>query len=128
MHRKQHIDFKGRLLAVLFLFFNCICTAAPIVKLTGENYPDTISIRLLQVANPLENEEENHAAPYWHVNQFHHTSVRKICNTRVYDAALTGSVVSLSAFDVEVSQTSIPNASVLPVHGNYAFLFRYTLF
>ncbi|HWI92909.1 MAG TPA: hypothetical protein VNT20_16645 [Flavisolibacter sp.] len=128
MHGKQHIGFKSRLLAVLFLFFNCICTAAPIVKLAGEDYADTTSIRLIQIANPLENEEEKHAIFYWHVNQFQYTSVRKIFNNRMYDAALTASIVPLSASDVEASNTSIPDASVLPVPGNYAFLFRYSLF
>ncbi len=124
MLKKQHIDFKGKLLAVLFLFFNCVCTAAPVLKLISENQADTVSIRLVQ--NPLENEEENHATSSGYINHVNHFSVRKHCNNRVCNTAVTNGTVSLSAIVLPVIY--IPDASKLPVPGMDAFLFRYTLF
>jgi hypothetical protein len=123
---KQHGNFKSRLLAVLFLFFNCVCTAAPVVKLTCENYEEVVSIRLVQVPSPLEGEEGSHNSALGYINHVHHFSVRRHSDNHVCNATITNAVVSLSA--VESSLLYIPDASHLPVPGNDAFLFRYTLF
>ena len=109
---------------MLFLLFNCVCTAAPVLKLTNENYKDSISIRLIQVPAPLENEEEGQAvSAYLHC--FNSLSVRKqsykaehqIVNTRI---------TSFRAIDLP--KTYIADTSLLPMPGNRAFLFRYNLF
>jgi hypothetical protein len=125
MRWKQHINFKSKLLAVLFLFFNCVCTAAPVVKLTGENYKEAVSIRL-QMPNPLGGEEENHASSFGYINHVNHFSVRRHSDNRICNAAITNASVSLP--DIESSVLYIPDASNLPMPGNDAFLFRYTLF
>jgi hypothetical protein len=119
---KQHGNFKSRLLAVLFLFFNCVCAAVPVVKLTGEGYQD-VSTRLIQVPNPLESEEENHNPALGYINHVHHFSVRRHGDNHVCNMAITN-VLSLPA--IESSVLYIPGN--LPMPGNYAFLFRYTLF
>jgi hypothetical protein len=123
---KQHRNFKSRLLAVLFLFFNCVCTAAPVVKLTGESYKNAVSIRLVQVPNPLGGEEENHASALGYINHINHFSVRRHSDNHVCNAAITNAPVSLPA--TASSVFFIPDASHLPIPGNDAFLFRYTLF
>lgn len=122
---KQHENSKGRLLAVLFLFFNCVCTAAPVLKFAGEKAKDAVSTRLVQVPHPLESEEENHAVAGY-LNSVHHFSVRKHFDSRVYNAVNTNSTVSL--FAIASLAIYIPDAGNLPMPGNHAFLFRYTLF
>ena len=122
----QHRNFKSRLLAVLFLFFNCICTAAPVVKLTDENHADAVAIRLLQVPTPLENEEENRAATSGYINHANHFSVRKHCDKRVGNSPDAKPTILFSGNDLP--KTYIHEAGILPVPGNYAFLFRYKLF
>jgi hypothetical protein len=126
MPGKQHRNFKSRLLAVLFLFFNCICTAAPVVKLTGETQADAVSIRLVQVPTPLENEEENRATTSNYINHTNHFSVRKHCDKRVGNSLAAKSAILFSGNDLP--KTCIHEAGNLPLPGNYAFLFRYKLF
>jgi len=119
---KQHRGFRNRLLAMLFLFFNCVCAAAPVLKLTGENYNDTVSI---QIPGPLENEEENRATSAY-INHVNHFSVRKQGARHVYSAVSTNSAISLAVSDLP--GTYISSTSILPIPGDRAFLFRYTLF
>lgn len=126
MQKKQHSVFKGRFLVVLFLFFNFVCTAASVLRLTSENYKDAVCFQLAQFPNPSGNEEENHAAASGYINQVADFSVRKVCEKRIYNGARSNSTVSLAS--IESSSAYIPDAGVLPVPGHYAFLFRYTLF
>ncbi|MBO9684083.1 MAG: hypothetical protein J7502_15695 [Flavisolibacter sp.] len=122
----QHRNFKSQWLAVLFLFFNCICAAAPVLKLTDENHTDAVSIPLVQVPTPLENEEENRAATSGYINHANHFSLRKHCDKRVDNSLAAKSTVLVPGNDLPTAY--IHKAGVLPLPGNYAFLFRYTLF
>ena len=109
---------------MLFLLFNCVCTAAPVLKLTGENYKDPVSIRLGQVSAPLENEEENHAVSSY-INSYNHFSVRKQSYKANYQIVST----SFTSFRViGLPETYIADASVLPIPGSLALLFLYNLF
>jgi hypothetical protein len=123
---KQHTGFKSRLLAVLFLFFNCVCAAAPVLKLSGETYKEAVPIALPQNSNPSENEEESHASASGYINHCGHFSVRKQHEKRVYHAAGPGSTISFSGIDLPNSYATGTN--IFPLPGYYAFLFRYTLF
>lgn len=126
MFCRQNRSFKSRFLAVLLLFFNCVCIAAPVLRLDDGNYNDAVSIQLGQIPNPLESEEETHAPAFSYINYVNHFSARKYFGNRVYNPAVTRSNVLLPA--VDLSNTCILNASTLPMPGNDAFLFRYTLF
>lgn len=121
MLSKQHRGLRNKVLAVLFLFFNCVCAAAPVLKLAGENDNHTISV----ASGPLENEEENHAASAY-INQFPHLSVGKHSTRRVGNNVDANSARSLAV--VDVPETCISNAGFLPIRSNHVFLFRYTLF
>jgi len=120
---KQHRNSKSRLLAVLFLFFNCVCAAAPVAKLTDDNFKDAISVR---IGIPLENEEEAHFASGYISHTTHFSVGKKNCkqkNHHFFSNQHSDLIAS-----VESSNTFIYRDSNLPLQGNYAFLFRYTLF
>ncbi len=119
---RQHTNFKSRLLATLFLFFNCVCTAAPVLKLTTE---DVISIGVVQTPGPLENEEENRASSYF-INNINHILVRKHRDNHFCNSVITNITASVPA--IKPSFICIPDTTSLPLPGNYAFLFRYTPF
>jgi hypothetical protein len=123
---KQHTGFKMQLLAILFLFFNCVCTAALVLKFNGENYKDAVSKSLVQVPNPVENEEENHSTASVYVSHFNHFSLRKQYDKRLDRPADGSSTTSFLAIDFP--KAYLRDADVLPLPGYYAFLFRYNLF
>jgi hypothetical protein len=125
MLRKSHINFKSRLLAILFLFFNCVCSAAPVLKLANENYKAAVSTRLVQLPVPLENEEENRAASGY-FNYINPIAVRKHSDSYVCNSNITNTALPAPA--IEPSRICIPDASNLPMSGSDAFLFRYMLF
>lgn len=110
---------------MLFLLFNCVCTAAPVLKLTGENHEGTVSMQLVQVPGPLENEEENHATAFGYTNHINHFSVKQ-CDKCVHHVAGASSIISF--FDIALTKSHIPDSGIFPVPGYYIFLFRYTLF
>lgn len=124
MQLKQHISFKNRLLVMLFLFFNCVCTAAPVLKLTGAE--GTVSTWLVPIPIPPEGGEENHTTTYTCINHFLHFSFRKQCD-KCLDHAPDGSSTT-SFFAIDGSKVYLHKTSVLPIPGYYAFLFRYNLF
>jgi hypothetical protein len=123
---KQHRIFKSKLLAVLFLFFNCICTAAPVLKLRDENGTNVFASRTLQAPNPLDNDEETHASTSGYINHVHRISVRRHCDKLICESLAATSTVLYSG--ISLPNTHTPNDSILPTPGNAAFLFRYNLF
>lgn len=126
MQSKQHTGLKGRFLATLFLIFNIVCTAAPVLKGTGENYKEDVSIRLVQIPVPVENEEENHATSSGYTNHTNWLCVRKICERDINYLAANSVVNARSTIDP--LKVYLNDAPVLPLPGYYAFLFRYNLF
>ena len=126
MQSKQHTGLKGRFLAMLFLIFNSVCTAAPVLEKTGENYKEDVSIRLVQLPVPVENEEENHATSSGYTNQTNCLCVRKLCERDINYLVASSVVNARSAIDPP--KVYLNNGPVLPLPGYYAFLFRYNLF
>ena len=118
---KQHTGFKSRLLALLFLFFNCICTAAPSLKFT-DNYKEVVS----RVVSTPGGEEETHTVQGYINSSVSPFSDRKHADKKACHSGYHWCSNSFST--VASSDTSIPDASVVPLPGNYAFLFRYNLF
>lgn len=126
MQWKQHRNFKTNWFAALFLFFNCICTATPVLRVADEHLAGIISTEPVQFPTPLENEEENHAFPLGYTNHVHHFSIRRHGDNRVRDAVVFSSA-DLSS-NRQLSINRLPGAHDLPIHGSDAFIFRYTLF
>lgn len=125
MSGKQHIGLRCRLLGLLFLFFNCICTAAPVIKATSADYKQALSLPLAQNANAAESEEESRLAAVY-VVQLNHFSFKRQQADRVYHIGNNHPVRMLSGKDWYQSYTT--DASLLPRPAYYAFLFRYKLF
>lgn len=122
---KQHTSFRCMLLGILFLLLNCVCTAAPVIKITSEDYKQAISLQLIQNTGATETEEESQLITTSYVSQVTPFSVRKqfpclACNTS------SNRLIAPAAFS---SQSSYLSARCfLPIPGYYAFLFRYNLF
>lgn len=122
MMQKQHNRFRSKLLAVLFLFFNCVCAAAPAAKLTDNNLADALSLKIGSC--PVQTEEETHVASGY-VNYVSHFSVRAQSFKQNPHFRYNKYAAAISVVE---SNASILNAGTLPLPGNYAFLFRYNLF
>ena len=106
---------------MLFLFFNCVCAAAPVAKLSDDNLKDAISHR---IGSP-EGEKETHVASGY-VNQIRHFSVR--AHSCRQNSHFSSSKYAVAISVAEPSNTYISNAGTLPLPGSDAFLFRYNLF
>lgn len=125
MRGKQHIGLRYRLLALLFLFFNCICTAAPVIKATSEDYKQAVSLRLSQNPNAAESEEESRLAAAY-VVQITHFSFKRQHTDRLYNIAGNHPAGILPRRDQRKAYVAATN--FLPRPGYYTFLFRYKLF
>ena len=123
MPGKQHSGFKCRLLAILFLFFNCVCVAAPAVKATL-NDDGVDFLQLTQTPNQPETEEENHLVKSKFITQYRHFSLQKQHSNRLFNIGHKSNAPA--ATDVKLSQPSLQAS--LPRPAYYAFLFRYNLF
>lgn len=121
MSAKLHIGFKHRLLGMLFLFFNCVCTAAPVIKATSEDYKQAVSVRLAQSYN-----EEESRLTACDVVLLTHFSFKKQHPNRLYNAGNNSAAGLLS--HLHGHQPPIDAAHLLPIPGYYSFLFRYKLF
>lgn len=124
MPGKQHTRFKSRLPGLLFLLFNCVCIAAPVVKLTSEEYKEAASIRLVHIPNVPETEEENHFTASVYVNHLNHFSFRK--HKHVFNESNSLAFALLN--DAVGQKFYFSTVNFLPTPGYYAFLFRYNLF
>jgi len=125
MSEKQHTGFRYMLLGILFLFFNCVCTAAPLIKITSENYKQAISLHLTQPADATENEEESQLTVASYVNRVSHVSFRKQHPGYSYN---TDSNSQILFADTSWQSSYLSAKYFLPTPGYYAFLFRYNLF
>jgi hypothetical protein len=123
---KQHADFKSRWFALLFLLINCVCTAAPVLKLGSEENRQSGFSSLFQVPGTTETGEENHFTASACVNGLTHFSFRKQGGKQIYNTE--GSVPRTSFCDTVFQQSHFSAADVLPTPGYYTFLFRYNLF
>lgn len=123
MSGKLHTGFMHKLLGILFLFFNCVCTAAPIIKATSADYKQAVSMRLAPGATEIEEESRLIASSY--VNQSTHFSFRKQYRQRLYQQN-NNQILSLLAEDLR--EHSFASINFLPRPAYYAFLFRYTPF
>jgi len=122
---KQHTGFRHRLLAMLFLFFNCVCTAAPIIKNTSQEYKQAVSLRLAPSPNTAETEEESRLVASSYVHQLTHFSLKKQHSNHLYKQHNNQAASFADSGLLKVFFTSVNS---LPRPGYYAFLFRYTLF
>ena len=125
MSGKLHTGFMHKLLGILFLFFNCVCTAAPIIKATFADYKQAVSMRLAPGAGTTEIEEESRLIASSYVNQSTHFSFRKQYRQRLYQQN-NNQILSLLAEDLR--EHSFASVNFLPRPAYYAFLFRYTPF
>ena len=121
MKWKQHRGFKSKLLAVLFLFFNCVCIAAPVAKFSNDNFKDAILIR---TGSPLQSEEETHLASGYINHAVHYSFHKKFCKKNHHFFSTQHSDL-ISGIE---SNTFFDDGRTLPLPGNYTFLFRYNLF
>ncbi len=126
MPEKQHSRFKSRLLGLLFLFFNCVCIAAPVVKLSSDDYREATSMQLVHIPNAPETEEENHFTASVYVNQLNHFSFRKHNGKHVFNES--NSIAFTSVNDAVGQKFYLSTSNFLPTPGYYVFLFRYNLF
>lgn len=126
MSRKLHTVIKSRLLAVLFLFFNCVCTATPVVQFASGHEKEAVSPGLTKTNVPAENEEDVHAPASFYVNHIKRFSVPKQYNRHVQHSINAVPAFSFSGHDPRSMCCSY--AGLLPVPGYYSFLFRYKLF
>lgn len=126
---KQHRGSKGSLqswfLAMLFLVLNTACLAAPVVKLTSEDFKDAAPVHLVQSSNPIENEEENHGPVISYIISSNTFSVRK--QFRPLNQP-TGEIRFNSFCTVDSPKVYLQKTATLPVPGYYTFLSRYNLF
>jgi hypothetical protein len=111
---------------MLVLFFNLVCLAAPVLELTPENNKESVSIQLVHIPTPLENEEENHAASSGYTNHVTFLSLRKQCTRQINHQV--GGTMATSAFAIDLPEVHLNDACVLPPPGYYSFLFLYNLF
>ena len=125
MTGKQHIGLRCRLLGLLFLFFNCICTAAPVIKATSEDYKQAVSLRLSQNPNAAESEEESRLAIAY-VVQLTYFSLKRQPTDRLWKMGNNHPAVLLP--DMGECKAYIAGTNFLPRPAYYAFLFRYKLF
>jgi hypothetical protein len=121
---KQHTGFRCMLLGILFLFFNCVCTAAPVIKITSEDYKQATSLQLNQTAGATET-EENQLTTSSYVSRVTHFSFRKQHLSHAYNA---GGNNQLAPADISLQSSYLSTKYFLPTPGYYAFLFRYNLF
>lgn len=124
MPAKQHTGFKNSLLAILFLLFNCICVAAPVVRSSAEKESGVVPISLNQFPAPGENEEDSHNTTFTYTNHCPSISERK------QDERLQTAVIDPHDLFVPAANEKwiYNNADGIPLPGYYRFLFRYTLF
>jgi hypothetical protein len=125
MSGSKHNRFRLRLFSILFLFLNCVCTAAPVIKNTSEAYKQAISLQRGLDFNALETGEENRLATSSIINhsiQFLYRKYNKhSCNKTSY---ATINVLPFQSWE----HPSITVADFLPTPGYYTFLFRYKPF
>lgn len=118
----KHSGFRSRMLAIIFLFLNCVCIASNGIKNTTDDYNQAISLQFGHDFNTLES-EENQLPTSSFINHLSRSSVtlkNHNCNGNFYCNA---SVLSFQ----KCCNPSIAS-DFLPKPGNYTFLFRYTLF
>lgn len=125
MPGKQHTSFRYMLLGIVFLLFNCVCTAASVIKITSEDYKQAVSLQLTQNAGANETEEDSSLIASSYVNRFARFSVRKQYPGQFYN---TCSNNQIAFADIGWQLSYLPAKHTLPTPGYYAFLFRYTLF
>lgn len=121
----KHNSFRIRLFAILFLFLNYVCTAAPVIKNISEAHKQAISLQRGHDFNTLETEEENRLAASSIINHRTQSWYRKCnkpnCNKNNHCNA---NVFSFQSWE----HPSITVADFLPTPGYYTFLFRYKPF
>jgi hypothetical protein len=123
MSAKQHTPFRCMLLGMLFLFFNCVSTAAPVIKITSEDYKQATSLLLTETAG--ETEEESQLTTSKYVSQVAHFSFRKQHLRQAYHTGSNRLVVPAA---IGWQSYYLSAKHFVPTPGYYAFLFRYNLF
>jgi hypothetical protein len=121
-HWKQHTGFKSSVLALLFLFFNCVSVAIPVLHLRTEDSKE-VSQGLVQFPGNMETEEENPATSVY-VGHSINFSVRQHCNNRA--VCTNHDQPALPA--LHHKQFKLPDHHLLPLPGYYASLFLFNLF
>lgn len=125
MIQTLHTGIKSRLLAILFLLFNCVCSAAPSVNLNTEKNTAPVSMTLAQT-NPLESEEGNASAGFSYINQSGYHGPRKPCSRPADQALVYKTLLPFSSVIKE--KVYLHETAPLPLPGYYAFLYRFNLF
>ena len=124
---KKHTGFKVRFLCILFLFINCICSAAPVFKFISEDDNYAVATTLPQAPNSIETEEESHGAALALVIQPARLLLQKKKDNCINQTA-THFQTALFFSDKKHQSHSFITTGFLPTPGYYAFLFRYQLF
>ncbi len=115
--------FISRMLAILFLFLNCVSVASPAVDITANDYRHA---GVSQPANDLNNpgSEENQLPAY----SFKHHPVR-ISSTAANHACKENSYSTSSILPIKMGLAPGMNSSYFsPKPAYYNSLFRYKLF
>lgn len=125
MSVRQHTNYRSMLLGIVFLFFNCVCTAAPVIKITSEDYKQVVALQLPQPAGATETEEESPLTVTLYVSRMAHFSFRQQHPSHAYN---TDSNRQIALADIGWQPPYLSATYFLPTPGYYAFLFRYNLF
>lgn len=119
----KHHGFKSRMLAIVFVFLNCVCFASPGMKNITDEYQQVIAPQYGYDLNTLGSEENQLPAYSFkhHPVRISATSNNHTCNKNFYSIA--------SLLPVKKCCKSFITASYfLPKPGYYTFLFRFKLF
>lgn len=113
-------------MAVLFLFFNLVCIAAPVLRLAGDNLSAGVPGRMLEVPKTSEGEEANLLSTASYVNRVQQLSLHRQ-NEKGPVKKYIG-FRGLSSTDGYCESAYIGNAERLPLPGYYRYLFLHNLF
>ena len=123
MRKSKHTMIKSRILAIVFLFLNAVCIASPVLKSTGTDCKQLISLPFGHDANSSE-AEENQLTNISFINQHSQVSATSKKQTINDDFKVNIPVLRFQKH----SNSSITVSDFLPKPGYYKFLFLYTLF
>lgn len=118
----KHIGFPYRFIGMLLLFFNCVCTATPIIKTASDNYKQFIA---LQNSDGAESPEKNHLTDASYYSTTAHFSTKNQHQNFLPKTKCDNDNAGAIAISADSYFTSLIH---FPKPAYYLFLFRYNLF
>lgn len=119
----KHNGFRNRILAIILLFFNCVCVASGSIKNTFEHHNQVMCVQFGNDANNFESEENIVPASSF-INRVSTVSVSS--KNHIYNQNFYYNAPVL--FCQKWRQSLVTEAGFLLKPRYYCFLFRYSLF